>query len=61
MAILLHHLTRWPLPDEDLVRLRRTPGWVQARAWGWVMQSGELTGTGNRHAGEILTGILPAD
>lgn len=58
MAILLNHLTRWPLPDEDMVRLRRTPEWIQARTWGWVMESGELTGTGSRHAIEIGQGIL---
>ena len=61
MAILLHHLTRWPLPDEDLARLRRTPEWIQARKWGWVMESGELTGIGSRRAGPISDGILPTD
>jgi hypothetical protein len=48
MAILLHHLTSWPLSDEDISRLRCTPDWLQARAWGWVMESGELTGIGCR-------------
>jgi hypothetical protein len=42
-----------------MVRLRRTFEWIQAVTWGWVIQSGELTGTGIRHAGEIPTGILP--
>lgn len=58
MAILLHHLTKWPLPDEDLARFRRTPEWTQARTWGWVMESGELTGTGSRHALDLPRGIL---
>jgi hypothetical protein len=61
MAILLHHLSRYPLSNADMVRLRRTPEWIQARAWGWVMESGELTGTGSRHAGEIGNGILGPD
>ena len=49
MTILLKCLTL-SLPEEDMVHLRRTPEWIQARAWGWVMESGELTGTGHRHA-----------
>jgi hypothetical protein len=35
------------------------PEWSEARAWGWVMESGELTGTGARHAGGLSKGILP--
>ena len=50
-----------PRSDEDMVRLRRTPEWLQARAWGWVLESGELTGTGARHAGPLADGILPTD
>jgi hypothetical protein len=59
MAELLTRLAVYPLPEEDLKRLRRTPEWLQAKAWGWVMQSGELTGTGSRHAGDLTKGILP--
>lgn len=59
MAELLEHLSGYPLPDEDIVRLRRTPEWLSLRAWGWVMDSGELTGTGSRHAGHSHNGILP--
>ncbi len=58
MTLLLKCLSL-SLPDEDMVLFRRTPEWIQARTWGWVMKSGELTGTGSRHAGEIPTGILP--
>jgi len=42
-----------------MVRLRRTPEWIQARTCGWVMESGELTGTGSRHAeGQSPQGII---
>ncbi|MEX2652969.1 MAG: hypothetical protein WD473_11075 [Acidimicrobiia bacterium] len=44
---------------EPPVAFHDRPEWAQAREWGWIMESGELTGTGNRHAGEIPTGILP--
>jgi hypothetical protein len=45
MAILLKCLTL-SLPEDDLVHLRRTPEWIQARASGWVTESGELVGKG---------------
>ena len=32
--------------------------WDQARAWGWVMATGQLTGFGARHAGELPRGIV---
>ncbi len=44
MRQLLEALTAWP--EVDTEDLRRRPEWEQARAWGWVMESGELTGTG---------------
>ncbi len=59
MAELLEHLSGYPLSEEAMVRVRRTPEWLQARTWGWVMESGELTGTGHRHAHDPPTGILP--
>jgi hypothetical protein len=45
--------------DEPPDQFRDTPEWKDARAWGWVMESGELTGTGHRHAGKQPRGILP--
>jgi hypothetical protein len=56
MAILLHYLARCPLAEADLERLRRTPEWIHARAWGWVDASGELTGDGHRHARDLTSG-----
>ena len=35
------------------------PEWNDARAWGWVTESDEMTGTGYRHGGEQPRGILP--
>lgn len=57
MTALLAALSNYP--DVDVHRLRALPEWQDARSWGWVMESGELTGTGLRHAGEIPKGILP--
>ena len=34
------------------------PEWERARTWGWVMESGELTGTGWAHIRELPRGIL---
>lgn len=56
MRQLLEALAEWP--DVDTEDLRRRPEWAQARAWGWVMESGELTGTGLAHAGELPRGIV---
>lgn len=44
---LLDRLAPWP--DLNTAELRARPEWEQARAWGWVMESGELTGAGMRH------------
>ena len=56
MRQLLEALTEWP--DADIEDLRRRPEWEQARAWGWVMESGELTGTGLAHAYDLPRGIV---
>lgn len=56
MMRLLEGLRAWP--EVDLEQLRQRPEWVQAIAWGWVMPSGELTGTGLRHAGGLSGGIV---
>lgn len=53
---LLELAANWP--NVDLEELRTTPEWKQARAWGWVMESGELTGTGLAHARELPRGIV---
>ena len=56
MAELLEALQAWP--GVDVVALRRRPEWAQARAWGWVMESGELTGTGLGHVRDLPGGLL---
>ena len=56
MSGLLEACRSYPLPTDILDQLRAMAEWEQARAWGWIMESGELTGTGSRHAG----GKLPA-
>ena len=56
MAALLEMLRTWP--DVDLADLRSLPEWEQARLWGWVMESGELTGSGAAHAGELPGGLV---
>jgi hypothetical protein len=40
-------------PKVDTNELRPKPEWGQARAWGWVMESGELTGTGWGHVKKL--------
>lgn len=59
MAELLAALTEWP--DIDTASLQGLPEWRQARAWGWVMDSGELTGTGAGHAHRIPDGLVFTD
>lgn len=56
MVELLEVLRAWP--DVDVESLSERPEWTQARAWGWVMESGELTGTGLAHAGELPRGMV---
>lgn len=59
MAHLLEALRDYPVSTDVQEQLRAMPEWDQARAWGWIMRTGELTGTGHRHAGEQPRGILP--
>ena len=56
MAELLEALQAWPGVDAD--QLRDRPEWTQARKWGWIMESGELTGSGSRHLHELPGGIV---
>jgi hypothetical protein len=58
MSWLLDALRSYPVSREVLKELRATPEWDQARAWGWCMATGELTGTGLRHAGIQRRGIV---
>ena len=56
MRQLLETLADWP--DADTEPLRHRPEWEQARPWGWVMESGELTGTGLAHVKELPGGLV---
>lgn len=56
MAHLLEACRSWPLSPEVLNQLQGMPEWEEARAWGWIMRTGRLTGTGSRHAGIIPKG-----
>jgi hypothetical protein len=57
MATLLVALRSWP--HADLETLRTMPEWKLAQDWGWIAESGELTGAGARHAGfEIRPGVV---
>ncbi|HUP15589.1 MAG TPA: hypothetical protein VM848_06020 [Acidimicrobiia bacterium] len=56
MAQLLETLRAWP--GVDVESLRTQPEWDQATAWGWVMKSGELTGTGLAHVGDLPGGLV---
>jgi hypothetical protein len=56
MLELLETLVPWPEVDVDDLRSR--PVWKQARAWGWVMESGELTGTGLAHVKALPGGLV---
>jgi hypothetical protein len=58
MQFLLDTLRGWPVSREVLDEIQAMPEWDQARAWGWIMRTGELTGTGHRHAGPISKGIV---
>jgi hypothetical protein len=59
MQTLLTTLRAWPVEPDVLDEMQAMPEWEEARAWGWVMPSGQLTGTGLRHAGELPRGIVP--
>jgi len=41
---------------EDLEQLQGMPEWDEAQKWGWIMQTGRLTGMGASHAGELPKG-----
>jgi hypothetical protein len=56
MVELLEALRGWP--ELDVEPLRQRPEWDQARSWGWVMESGELTGTGLAHAQKLPRGMV---
>ena len=59
MAYLLDACRSWPLSRDVLAQLQETPEWDQARAWGWIMETGRLTGMGATHApGELPRGII---
>jgi hypothetical protein len=58
MSYLLEALRGYPIsPPDVLDQLRAIAEWEQALAWGWIMPTGELTGTGSRHAGGLAKGI----
>jgi hypothetical protein len=50
MSYLLEAARSYPISPAVLEEIRAMPEWDQARAWGWIMETGELTGTGSRHA-----------
>jgi hypothetical protein len=56
MRQLLEACAEWP--NVDIGPLKELPEWEQARTWGWVMESGELTGTGWSHVKELPGGIV---
>ena len=56
MRQLLETLGTWP--DVNVDELKTLPEWREAMAWGWVMESGELTGTGLAHAKELPAGLV---
>ena len=56
MRRLLVALAVWP--EVDTKDLRHQPEWEQAREWGWVMESGELTGSGLAHVGQLPGGLV---
>ena len=56
MLELLETLADWP--DVNIDELGGWPEWDKARAWGWVMESGELTGTGLAHVKELPGGLV---
>lgn len=55
----LDALRSYPVSPEVTTQIKESPEWEQARSWGWVMESGELTGSGSRHAeGHSPQGII---
>jgi hypothetical protein len=58
MSYLLEALRGYPVCQDVLDQLQGMPEWEQAHQWGWIMLTGELTGTGSRHAGQPRKGIV---
>ena len=58
MACLLEACRSWPLSSEAFDQLQAMPEWDEAQAWGLIMQTGRLTGTGSRHTGDLPKGIV---
>lgn len=56
MLELLAALQDWP--EVETGELRGRPEWDQALAWGWIMDSGELTGSGSRHLHDPPAGLV---
>lgn len=56
MRELLAALQQWP--DVDIHALRTLAEWDQAQSWGWIMESGELTGSGWRHVHDLPGGLI---
>jgi hypothetical protein len=46
MSHLLATLRGWPVSPEVLEQIQAMPEWEEAEAWGWIMRTGALTGTG---------------
>lgn len=61
MAELLRDLYTRRSPDFDVEDCRDTEAWRALRKWGWIMESGELTGTGLAHVHDLPGGILAGD
>jgi hypothetical protein len=56
MSYLLEAARSYQISPGVLEGLRAMSEWDQARAWGWIVETGELTGTGSRHAGPARKG-----
>lgn len=53
MEWLLTALRSYPVPHHVLEGLQATPEWSEALAWGWIMETGELTGRGAGMRGRL--------
>jgi hypothetical protein len=58
MLFLLQACRSYPLCPDVFERLNTMPEWEQARNWGWILRTGELTGMGASHAGQLPKGIV---
>ncbi|MET0566599.1 MAG: hypothetical protein ABW021_09165 [Acidimicrobiia bacterium] len=58
MSYLLDALRGYPVSTDVQEQLRAMLEWEQARKWGWIMRTGELTDMGSRHASPISKGIV---